>query len=405
MSKLWRIAWHEYGRHVFTRRFMLILLSVPALVLVVIGLVLIVIYMETDSQPLGYVDQSGILADPIPAPPVSWPERAVALVAYSTEVLARTALDAEEIQGYYVLPEDYLQTGQAELTYYEEPKGSSRGQFLEFIAVNLLASQPAEVASRIIDGTTIIVRSEDGSREASEEIFMDILMPFFSGLIFFFALSTSSGYLLSAVVEEKENRTMEILVTSVSPGQLMVGKIVGNIAVGFTQLLAWIGFIALGVTIGGKWFPFLRGVQIPWSSLGVMMMVMIPAFIMICALMAAVGATVTEASEGQQVMGIFTIPLYIPYMLITLLMDSPNSPLAVGLSFFPLTAPLTVAIRAGFTVIPVWQILVSMGILTASALGALWLAGRAFRLGMLRYGKRLRWKELFAPARGRQAYG
>jgi len=141
-------------------------------------------------------------------------------------------------------------------------------------------------------------------------------------------------------------------------------------------------------------------VRISFASLGSMLLVLLPAFVMICALMAAVGATVTEASEGQQVMGIFTLPLYLPYMLISVLMQNPNSPLAVGLSLFPLTAPLTISIRAGFSVVPAWQMALSVVILVASAAGALWFAGRAFRLGMLRYGQRLRWKEVFSRGSG-----
>jgi ABC-2 type transport system permease protein len=327
------------------------------------------------------------------------------MIPFNSKEQAQAALDAGQIQGYYVLPADYMQTGQAELIYNKEPKGSARAQFLNFLAVNLLRDQPAAIANRVTEGTTIVVRSADNNREASEDNFMDMLFPFLSGFIFFFALSTSSGYLLSAVVEEKENRTMEILVTSVSPGQLMVGKIIGDIAVGITQLLGWLIFIVLSVLVGRNWFEFLRGVSIHWDSLGLMLLVMLPAFVMICALMAAVGATVTQASEGQQVMGFFTIPLYLPYMLIALLMENPNSPLAVGLSFFPLTAPMTISIRVGFAVIPAWQMVVSVGILVASAVGALWLAGRAFRLGMLRYGQRLRWGEIFARARGGQANG
>jgi ABC-2 type transport system permease protein len=400
MKKMLQVAWREYGRHVFTRRFMLVLLSVPLLVVFMVGMVLIVIRLESDDTPLGYVDHSGVLADRLPPPPVKWPVQAVLLEAFDTEEAAQQALDEGAIQGYYVLPEDYLQSGVAEMVYLEEPKGQSQEQFLDFLAANLLSSQPPEVANRVTEGTNVIVRSPDNSREASEERFLDILMPFISGLIFFIAIATSSGYLLQAVVEEKENRTMEILVTTVSPGQLMAGKIIGNIGIGFTQLFVWLVFIVFGMMIGSRWFEFLQGVQIPWGSLGLMLLVMVPAFVMVCALMAAAGATVTEASEGQQVMGIFTLPLYLPYMLIAVLMENPNGPLAVGLSLFPLTAPLTVSIRAGFAVVPPWQLALSVGILAASAVGAVWLAGRAFRLGMLRYGQRLRWKEIFSPGRG-----
>ena len=403
MKKLLQITWHEYRRHVFTRRFMLVLLSAPLLIAFLVGMVLLVMYLESDDAPMGYVDASGVLAKALPPPPVRWPLQAVPMVAFSSQEQAQAALDSEQIQGYYVLPENYLQTGVAELVYNQEPKGHSQNQFLSFLAVNLLSSQPAEVVERITTGTNMIVRSPDNSREASEERFMEILLPFISGLVFFVAIATSSGYLLQAVVEEKENRTMEILVTTVSPGQLMAGKIIGDIAIGFTQLIAWFLFIILAVLVGRNWFDFLQGVQFPWSSFGVMLLVMVPAFVMICALMAAVGATVTEASEGQQVMSMITLPLYLPYMLLALLMENPNSPLAVGLSLFPLTAPLTIAIRAGFAVIPAWQLILTVSILVASALGALWLAGRAFRMGMLRYGQRLRWKELFSRGARRVA--
>ena len=400
MKKILQVAWREYGRHVFTRRFRLVLLSVPLLVVFTVGMVFLVVYLESDATPLGYVDESGLLANPLPPPEVKWPVQQTPIMPFSTEEYAQEALDDGVIVGYYLIPEDYRQTGMAELVYNEEPKGMSQEQFFSFLAVNLLSDQPQDVANRISEGTNVVVRSADNSREVSQGNPLGIIMPFVSGLIFFFAIATSSGYLLQAVVEEKENRTMEILVTTVSPGQLMAGKIIGDIAIGFTQLFAWLIFIVVGVMVGSNWIEALQGLQIPWSSLGLMLLVMLPAFVMICALMAAVGATVTEASEGQQVMGFFTIPLYLPYMLLGVLMENPNSPLAVGMSLFPLTAPMTISIRAGFAVVPAWQLILSVGLLVASAVGALWFAGRAFRLGMLRYGQRLRWKEVFSQGRG-----
>ena len=116
---------------------------------------------------------------------------------------------------------------------------------------------------------------------------------------------------------------------------------------------------------------------------------------MVSALMAAIGATVTEAREGQQIMSLFSLPLWLPYMLVGMLAVSPNSPLAVGLSLFPFTAPMTMLLRDGMTIIPVWQIAASSIILVISSLACVWLAGRTFRLGMLRYGKRLRFREVF----------
>jgi ABC-2 type transport system permease protein len=200
---------------------------------------------------------------------------------------------------------------------------------------------------------------------------------------------------MQAVVDEKENRTMEILMTSVSPDQFMAGKIIGDIAIGMTQMIIWGLFVLLGLFIGKNYLEWLQNVRIEWDLVVLMLLLMFPAFVMVSALMAAIGATVTEAREGQQVVGLISLPIWIPYLLIMPIMESPNSPLAVAFSLFPLTAPLTIVLRSGFTIIPTWQIILSLVVLFLSALGALWLAGRAFRLGMLRYGKRLRLKELF----------
>jgi ABC-2 type transport system permease protein len=208
-------------------------------------------------------------------------------------------------------------------------------------------------------------------------------------------MSTSSGYLMQAVVEEKENRTMEIIITSVSPVQLMAGKIIGDIAIGLTQLGVWLVFIVLGISIGGRYVSWLQQISLPVEVLALAAVVLAPAFVMFCALTAALGATVTEGREAQQVTGLFSLVIWLPYFFIALLIEHPNSPLALGLSFFPLTAPLTVLLRAGFTEIPGWQLATSSIILVLSAVGSLWLAGRAFRLGMLRYGQRLRLAELF----------
>jgi ABC-2 type transport system permease protein len=112
--------------------------------------------------------------------------------------------------------------------------------------------------------------------------------------------------------------------------------------------------------------------------------------------MALVGATATEAREAQQIAGLFTIPLAIPLWFVSALIANPNSILSVILSIFPFTAPLAISLRAGYTDIPLWQTVLAVVLLVIFAIGALWLAGRAFRLGMLRYGKRLTWREIFA---------
>jgi ABC-2 type transport system permease protein len=212
--------------------------------------------------------------------------------------------------------------------------------------------------------------------------------------MFVIVIMTSGGYLLQAVVEEKENRTMEIVITSVSPGQLMAGKIIGNISVGLTQLVIWLIFGWVGLKVGGQFFPFLQDFSISTEYALVLLLVLLPSFAMVAAIMAAIGSTMTETREAQQVSGLFSLPIMIPYYLASPIMMNPNGTLAVALSYFPLTAPITILMRMAFTVVPLWQLAINIGILVIFAALAIWFAGRAFRLGMLQYGKKLSLKEV-----------
>jgi ABC-2 type transport system permease protein len=401
MKKTWQVAWHEYRQHVFNRRFLLGLLSVPLLVSLMIGLIFLITWMENNSGPIGYVDNSDLLANPLPPPPVEAPERPIVLQAFTDETSARSALDAGQIQAYYVIPQDYLTTGQLRVVHIKKVQAPSESQFYDFLAVNLLREQDPLVVQRFTTINNIIVRSVDGSREISNNNWFTIIFPMIAGIAFVVAMFTSGGYLMQAMVDEKENRTMEVIITSVSPSQFMTGKIVADISIGLTQIAAWVGFISGAILLTRNEVEILKGIQVSSQTLLLVFAIMLPGFVMVAALMALIGATVAEAREGQQVVGLISLPIWIPYMLTGLLIQNPNSPLAVALSFFPLTGPLTMLIRDGVTIIPAWQIATASAIMLLSAAGAIWLAGRGFRLGMLRYGKRLAWREIFARQGGR----
>ena len=182
---------------------------------------------------------------------------------------------------------------------------------------------------------------------------------------------TSGGYLLQAVVEEKENRTMEIVISSVSPSKLMAGKIIGNIGVGLTQLAVWLLFGWLALAIGGRFWPVLADFSLPTNYILVLLLTLTPTFIMVAAIMAAIGSTMTEMQEAQQVSSLFSLSMTIPYYFIGAIMENPNSTLTKALNFFPLTSSLTLLFRMGFTVIPTWQILLTITILFLFALPCL----------------------------------
>lgn len=394
MLKLLRIALHEYTRRVFTRRFLIALFSPFLAIVVTTGLFFIVTLLENDNTPLGYVDHSGLLTDPLPAPKKPY-QTMLPILPFETEAQARSALEAEQIQGYYIIPADYPDDGHLTVVFKDKIRQAARQQFYDFLAVNLLRRFDEAIAHRLLEGSKVVILSPDGNWVPFASTFLNFFLPFLIGTSFVIIMFVSGGYLLQAVTDEKENRTIEVVLTSVSTEQFMAGKIIGNMAVGWTQIATWFLFGALGLLAGRASVESLREVQIASQMFLLIVFIILPSFVTISALMAAIGASVTEAREANTVISILVLPLWIPHFLISPLMNNPHSLLAITLSLLPFTAPLSLFIRNGVTLLPDWQIAISAAIQVTAAIGSLWLAGRAFWLGMLRYGKRLRWREVF----------
>jgi len=398
VAKIWHIIKYEYSRHVFQKRFLFSLLSLPMAVIAMVGVVLLMGVFSMDSTPVGYIDHSGILADPLrleTSGDIFDP--LIEFRAYQDEDLARTDLEAGEIQAYYILPEDYVESLSVELFYLEEPGSGVQSQFRSFVRRNLMAAEniDPQLEKRLSEGSLVTVEALDGSRTMREDQWFLIFTPFIAGILYIIVVMTSGGYLMQAVVEEKENRTMEIVITSVTPGQLMTGKIIGNIAIGLTQLVIWLLFGWLGLVVGGYFWPVLQDFSLPANYILILIVLLLPSFVMISALMAAIGATMTEMREAQQISGMFSISTTIPFYVSSMIMMNPNGTLATVLSFFPLTSPITILMRMGFAVVPTWQIVINIALLVVFAVLAIWFAGRAFRMGMLQYGKKLSLKEIF----------
>jgi ABC-2 type transport system permease protein len=396
MRKFWLVFRNEYLRHVLRKRFIFALLSMPLFFGLMVGIGLLAVWADYDSRPVGYVDLSGFFKDAQPVPQKSdslFPP--LVIKAYPSVAAAKDGLGNRQIQAYFVISAQYLDNGMVDVTSQDTIKDTTRQDFQNFLRYNLLAGQPAQIADRVLNGPEIVIQSLNTNRKMAGNEFINILLPLVSGLLFIVVVNTSGSYLVQALVEEKENRTMEIVITSVSDQQLMAGKVVGNLSVGLTELIIWLAFGFLGFAIAQRYFPGAQNLNVNMDFIVLMVITLLPAFVLVAALMAAIGSTTSNSREAQQWAGLFTLPIVIPFWLIVPLMESPNSPLAIGLSMFPLTAPITLPLRAAFTEVPAWQIITSLVILVLCALGALWLASRTFRLGMLRYGKRLAWREVF----------
>ncbi|OGO04470.1 MAG: hypothetical protein A2Y73_05305 [Chloroflexi bacterium RBG_13_56_8] len=397
MPKLWRVGLYEFKHLVFRKSFILAILSVPGILALIVGLTYIMESIYTDYRPIGYVDHAGVLSDPLP-PPGGESKKDVVMIPYASEDDAKLALESGEIQAYYVLASDYAETRRVQLVYEKRIGENAERQFYDFLQINLLSDQPPEVSQRAAAGMKVTARTPDGSREFLPNPTAGQLMPLFVALALIYVVISTGGQLMGVLVGEKENRTVEILMTSVSPSQLMGGKVMGAVGANLTIMLVWVVLAVVVVFVGGNYLDiaWLRDLRVDAGTMWMVAAVWIPAYVFFGAIMAALGASLVDMQEAQQIAGLASIPMMFPLWLVMLYMENPKSPLGIALTLLPGTAPVATALRATFYPLPVWQVAVSTTIQTVCALGALWLAGRVFRLGMLRYSQRLNWREVVA---------
>jgi ABC-2 type transport system permease protein len=389
-SNVWRIAREEFRRNVFRKSFIMVLLSLPLMIGLNIGIVLLMNYLEKDIRPIGYVDHAGVmLVDELPTDVTDDP---IQFLAFSSEDRAQEALLTEELQAFYVLSPEYLQTREIRLIYVEEPASKATRQFYDLLRINLLSDVEPEIQLRIADGTEFLTRTPDGRRSfpSSGPTFQSVL-PFFVGMALMMMLLMSAGFLLEGMIKERENSTLEVIVTSTSPGQLVTGKVLGILGISFTQFLTWTLFglavVWLGSdTLGFAWF---QNASLDWEPVIKVVAIGLPTFVMAAALLFALGIIMTNGQEAQQIGGLSVLISMLPLLAIVKIGTEPNGVLAVILSMVPFFSMMTVALREVFAVVPLWQIILSVGIQTGFAIAAIWFAGRVFRMGLLRHGKRL----------------
>ena len=404
MRKFLLILTNEYGRHVFRWRFLFVIFGPIFLFLLFAGFTVVILVLSLQGRDrLGYVDHAGLLADPIIPQDYSPTE----MTAFASESQAQQALDEEKIDAYYVLEADYRQTSQVRLVSRQEPDQEARSDFEKLLRANLLAAQTPQVAERLLDGEHLSIQDIEGKEEEDSGGPLRYALPMVIGFLFMMITFTTSGYLIRAVVEEKENRTMEILVTSVSPAQLIAAKTLGLVGVGLTPMLIWsTPFLVTAPFMVSKNRALIEQyVQgLPLADFGLLLLTLIPAFVGIAALITALGALFTDTGSGQGVANLFFILIMAPLWLVAPLTENPNSPLAIGLSFFPPTAPLTLALRASAASLSSGQLLLNAFILTLFAVACLWLAGRIFQVGLFQYDRRVSWRQVFGW-KGRQKQG
>jgi len=272
------------------------------------------------------------------------------------------------------------------------------------LQLNLISDYLHEIQKRVTVGTNSIIRTPDGLREFPDNNpSVNMFLPLIMGLGFIMLLMISSGYLMSGFLEEKSNRTIELLFTSLSPTQLVGGKLVTMVAIGLTMLATWVvvGIIAFIVGANFLELDWMKGISINWQDVLTILAVALPSYMFAAALMLGIGLLIGNNQEAESIGPLFFMVAFIPLWFIAPITREINGPVAVVLSIVPISSILTVGLRSIFIEIPMWQMILSVTIQLLLVMGALWLAINTFRTGMLRTGSRIRWKELFPRGRGR----
>ncbi len=393
LRKTTLVARHEFRRYVTRRGFLAVVFGLPLLLIAVFAATVLILTARA-GDPIGVVDHSGRLQDPA-AYSQTLESNDAPLLAFAGEEDARAALQAEEIQAYVVIPDGYPEPADVELYHLGDASENVYQDVNDYLRTSILQQEdvPPAAAALLAEGSLdtqfVSLREENGQNPI-----VAFLFPYAAAFLFLMSIFTTAGYLLQAVVDEKENRTMEILVTSLSPGQLITGKIAGLVALGLVQTTVWTGSVVTLFLIARSRWDALQTIQLPTDILLVALIWFFPFYLMMACFMAAIGVSVTEVSEGQQASSIVTLLAAVPLWFGPALVSIPDSPLAVGLSLFPFSSPLTILIRWSLTDIPAWQLVASWLILAASAAFSLWLVGRLLRFGMLRYGQRLSLRDI-----------
>ena len=404
MNKTWLIMKHEFLTTIRRLSYILLTLSFP-----VLALLGILIYQAVadggagvpEEQVIGYVDGTGMFND------YTTSQEGVTFVLYDTNDEARGALLRGDVINYFIIPEDYLESGviyrftmQREL----EPPEGIIASIEDFLVSNLLSGEVSEEvlerAQTPISPLAVwaIVLDEQGEIVPPQSMAAAVALPLIFAVLFIMSVFFTAGYMAGGVREEKDNRLVEILLSSVSAGQLLSGKIIGLGAAGLLQIVIW---LLAAVAILGIFsdIPFLAAITISPELIAFAIIYFILGYLLFAALQAGIGSITRTAGEAGQWSTLITIPAVIPLWISGLFFMDPNHVVFTVLSIFPITAPVTAIMKLAAGEMPTWLLVVSIAVLFASTLAAVWLSARVFRTFVLMYGKRPGLREIWRNVR------
>jgi ABC-2 type transport system permease protein len=387
MSKTWLVFRQEIIRTMWRKSFILTLILVPLIgSLVTFGASLLgqrdsgtnilteLFVPQATTLPEGYVDPAGFIQK-IPE------DLAGALIRYDSEPAALQAVDAGVIAGYYVISPNYLRSGG--VTYYRknyDPMGGmdQAGVIVQALDYNILQDDPQLLARY---NNTLVVEEKILSPEPQRDPanMLTFFLPYGVTMLFYFMILGSSSLMLSSINKERENRVLEVLMTSVNPMQMLTGKILALGVAGLTQTVVWVGVALLLLRFSGTAFNLGAAFQLPASFLVWGVIFFLLGYALYAAMMASVGALVSNVKEGGSITTLIILPLIVPLVFISGLVQNPNDGISVALSLIPFTSPVSMMTRISATSVPWWQLLLSIALLIMTVYLVLRVVASLFR--------------------------
>jgi len=424
VQKIWLILRSEFWRRVRSKAFILATLLVPVGFVVLAAAPALFGYLaeQTDERTIALVDETGTLADSLVA---QSGDRITFRPTNASVDSVRTAVRDGTYDGYLLLPASLLD-GEGEATYYSMEGGGLTLRAQIDRRMNRVVQERRLAAAGASESVLDIVRSEvevatrklsEGQGTTADSTLAYTLIGYIMALAIYFAVFIYGQYVMQGVIEEKSDRIVEVVVSSVRPFELLMGKVLGIGAMGLAQMVTWAMFGVGGLAAAGPVVALFfspsdlgvapdasqeamaeaAGLSVPTIPLHLVVwfvLFFLGGFLLYAALFAAVGSAVERQQDAQNLLLPVMIPLILPVLFFVFIVESPNATASVVLSHVPLFSPILMVLRAAVTSVPTWEILLAFGLLVLTFLAMIWVAGRIYRIGILSYGKTPSLREL-----------
>ena len=316
-------------------------------------------------------------------------------------------VEKKEIDGYVVIGPDVLQTNQVAYRARDVTKvqvvrdiGGAVTSAVQLERLRDTGLSAAQVAQLVREVDVQAARISGGGEEGGD-MFATLITSYVLMFLFLQIITLYGQNAMRSVLEEKNNRIVEVIVSSVRPTQLMAGKVLGLASVALLQIAIWAGFAALvssqsemlsrrfGLSAGA-----FSALQLEPQVWGILLVFFTLGFILYAAMYAAAGAAVTSEQEAQQLTLPMMLPLFVPVVFIMPILTDPLGSTARTFSLIPLTSPLVMPMRAVATDVPALEVVASLGLLALGTAAVVWIAGKIYRVGILSTGKKPTLREL-----------